>query len=626
MTMTASQPSTLEGLLARGHELEDQGAIGAARHYYEQALTLFPASALPALNLGNAAFADGDVVLAEHWYRRALTIEPCAPAELNLGNLCLDRKQAEGALRHYQRALELRQSWPPAILGIANSLITLGQQADAEATLSNEVAKGLRDRSCLHLLADLQRRRNASAALATLALDPTPNAETWASRARSRTIQLDHRGALDDMLRALELDPHNDDYRRFAICSSMLVDDVTPEQLMSWARKPKQVEAGPLAPRPPLSGRRLRIAYLSCDFRRHAAAHYLYPIIRGHDPTRFEVWMLSGTPQLDDWSQRFRQLSAHWLDLRGHSKEDARNVIEALQLDVLVECSGATVDTMLPLLDIRLAPVQLSMIGFNLTTGCPTIDYRVVSELTDPVGSSEVWNVEKLLYVKSMEYVYHYFEGGHQVTDLPALSLGYLTVGYFNNSIKLNMETLRQLRRTLKNPLVRVVLVGIDHPETVSIIQASLEGYESRLKIFGRLPFSEYLAVIRSADIAWDSYPYSGSTTTLDCMLQGVPVLTLASNKSHARSTSARMRSVGFDAFVKSSDDERVEAVLAYAEDFTALKEIRLVLAQTTKSYLRTGQSVFSRNWDEQLLRLSEIHESDSSERSPNHNPEHPRD
>lgn len=603
MTLTAS--NSLEGLLTRGQELEDHGAIGAARSHYERALTLYPESPLPALNLGNVAFSDGDIGLAERWYRRALATGPCAPAELNLGNLCLDRQQADAAFQHYQRASKLRPAWPPAILGMANSLIALGQHADAEAILNAEIAGGLRDRACLHLLAEIQHPRSASAALATLALDPAPDAETWALRAKLKTILLDNRGALNDMLRALAMDPQNDYYRRFVLFTSMLLDDVTPAQLMSWVRLPK-TEDRLVARRAPAYGRRLKIGYLSCDFRRHAAAHYLYPIISGHDRRRFEVWLLSGVIRQDAITSAFKRLDVRWLDLSMLQHDQARDQIMALELDIIVECSGNTVDSLLPLLDIRLAPLQLSMIGLNLTTGSPTIDYRVVSKLTDPLGVTEAWHSEKLLHIRSMECVYHPLEMEHTETDLPALSQHFLSVGFFNNATKLNLETIRQLKQLLDNPRIKVLIVGVDHPETVSIINCELQENSDRCQIFGRLSLPEYLAKIRSVDIAWDSYPYSGSTTTLDCLLQGVPVVTLASDKSHSRSTSARLSSIGFDEFIKKSDADRIAMIYSYIDNPTDLAKTRKNLSRATRAHLNAGQSIFSRHWDESLLDLAD--------------------
>lgn len=613
MTMTESHPSTLDGLLARGHELEDQGAIDAARTQYEQALTLFPDSPLPALNLGNAAFAAGDIAQAEHWYRRALDLGPCAPAELNLGNLRLDQRQAQTALQHYRRAATLRSSWPPAILGIANSLIALGQPAEAEACLAMEIARGLRDRACLHLLAELQRPHSASAALETLALDPAPDAETWAFRAKLKTIRLDNRGALEDMLRALELDPENDDYRRFVLFTSMLLDDITPEQLMSWVRKRSRLAGRPLAPRPPLHCRRLKIGYLSCDYRRHAAAHYLYPIIKGHDPARFEVWMLSGTPQHDEVTGTFKSLNAHWVDLQNKTDDSARRAILELELDVIVECSGNTTDSLLRLLDVRLAPLQFAMIGANMTTGSPTIDYRVASPTSDLEEISDRWHQEKILRIREMEFIYDPFSHRHLKSELPAAINCNLTIGFFNNATKLNERTIDNFSELLKNPQMRLMLIGVDHPETRLMIENAIKNRPGKFIIHGRLSHAEYLAAIREADVAWDSFPYSGATTTLDCLLQGVPIITCVGHQSHSRGTSCRLMRLGLQEFVCKDDNERLLKAQALPDRIAFLQRLRQQLPDATREALRTGVSEFSKLWDGELLKLAQNRAADHS-------------
>jgi tetratricopeptide (TPR) repeat protein len=523
---------------------------------------------------------------------------------LNLGNLCLDRQQADAAFQHYQRASKLRPAWPPAILGMANSLIALGQHADAEAILNAEIAGGLRDRACLHLLAEIQHPRSASAALATLALDPAPDAETWALRAKLKTILLDNRGALNDMLRALAMDPQNDDYRRFVLFTSMLLDDVTPGQLMSWVRKRSLLEDRPLAPRPPLVGRRLKIGYLSCDYRRHAAAHYLYPVIQGHDATRFEVWMLSGTPQTDDWTQKFRQLPAHWLDLYNISANDARLAIERLQLDVLVECSGNTVDSLLHLLDVRLAPLQLATISGTLTSGSPTIDYRIVSKWTDLPGESEKYNCERLYYMNRLQAVYHPLST-IRPTAREKVAHAPLAIGFFNNATKLNRESIVDFERILEISNTRLLIVGVTHPETRDILQRALSRFAGRVEIRPRLGREQYLASIAEVDVAWDSYPYTGSTTTTDCLLSGVPVLSRYSNRAHSRSSLSLLQAVGLADWAFRTTEDQLRKLESLMIDRSPLAALRAQLPLRVQSSEIMDVPGFMREWENMILELT---------------------
>jgi len=184
--------------------------------------------------------------------------------------------------------------------------------------------------------------------------------------------------------------------------------------------------------------RRLKIGYVSPDFRAHSVAFFMVPIIENHSKDDFEIYAYSNASKVDRFTDWFADNVDHWRDIREKTLDNIRNMIRKDEIDILVDLAGHTADNLLPIFSRRSAPVQVSYLGYPNTTGVPAMDYRIVDDITDPVGEADKLASEHLVRLPDSFLCYKMVEGYPDVGRGPMLQNRPFTFGSFNNTIKLN--------------------------------------------------------------------------------------------------------------------------------------------------------------------------------------------
>ena len=286
---------------------------------------------------------------------------------------------------------------------------------------------------------------------------------------------------------------------------------------------------------------------------------FIEPLLRHHDRSVVDVHCYYNHDARDDIAERFAGLSDHWLDIAGLDDDAVAQRIADDGIDILVDLAGHTSGGRLGVFARKPAPLQFTWLGYLCTTGVEAIDCRLCDAHTDPPGRAESWQSEKPARLPNAQWCYQPQVSPPQPGALPRLANGYWTFGSFNQASKLNTRLLQTWARLLAAiPESHLRFVGITQPLMDEKIRAifSAQGVAGdRVEIIGRVPIDDYFSQYRSIDIALDSLPYNGATTTCDALLMGVPVATVVGERAISRGGVSLLSTVGLGDWIASSSD-----------------------------------------------------------------------
>jgi predicted O-linked N-acetylglucosamine transferase (SPINDLY family) len=351
--------------------------------------------------------------------------------------------------------------------------------------------------------------------------------------------------------------------------------DVTAQDIIECASRWEERYA-PVAPKRTPSPRRagqLRIGYYSPDFRSHSISHFLLPILEGHDHQAFALYLYSDTLFNDPVTARYRALADHWRDLTRLSVAQAVELIRQDNLDLLIDCAGFFGACRPEIFARRPAPVQAHLIGYNGTTGLHSLDYRFSDALCEPAGT-ESDSTETLVRLEPGFHCYRPNFDAPAPEPPPFLSKGCITFGSFNNIAKINDEVVALWCRAMNAvPRSRLLVkaIGLGNSDSRERLRArfSAQGIAAeRIEILpGTASLEAHLKTYHRVDIALDTFPVNGTTTTLEGLWMGVPILTLQGQRHSARVSASLLSQVGLQACIATDEDAFVAAAKALAAD-----------------------------------------------------------
>lgn len=343
--------------------------------------------------------------------------------------------------------------------------------------------------------------------------------------------------------------------------------------------------------------RRLRLGLLSCDFKEHSCAYFLtgvLPHVGAHD---VELFFYSTTPVHDHFTERFRAMGA-WRDLRTHSPGAARETILRDRPDVVLDLSGWTSLQQMSLLASRLAPVQATYLGYPNTTGLPSIDARLVDSITDPPGAESLAS-ERLV---RLDPCFLCFEPDAAWPEPAPRRPGGIVFGSFNNAIKVSDACLRAWGEVLlRVPGSRLLL------KRHALTEPALRRHHATLGAMGvdparigTTPFTpttrEHIGQYVGIDIALDTFPYNGTTTTCEALWMGVPVITVLGEAHRSRVSASLLTAVGRPEWIADSPARMVDLAVALAGDPDQLARERASLRSAARgSALLDGPAMGAR-------------------------------
>jgi predicted O-linked N-acetylglucosamine transferase (SPINDLY family) len=335
----------------------------------------------------------------------------------------------------------------------------------------------------------------------------------------------------------------------------------------------------------PTPDRRLRIGYVSADFRRHSAATVFGPVVLSHDRERFEVVCYAGRRGPDDeTTARFRDAATLWRPTSGVPDMALARQIREDAIDILVDLSGHTGGHRLKVFAQRPAPVQMTAWGHALGTGLDAIDYFFADRVTVP-GEARRYFSEAVVDLPAF-VPYSPTVPSPDVTPLPALERGSVTLGCFNRLAKVTTEMVglwAAILREVAGARLLMKFHGLEHGAVQERIRTVIAEYGvdgARIEFMGGSTAVEHLAAYEQVDLALDPFPHGGGVTALDGLWMGVPMVTLAGERIPSRMGASILTTLGLEAFIARTPDEYVAVAIRQARDLPRLAALRARLRE----------------------------------------------
>ena len=519
---------------------------------YGRALALRPDDAQTHNNLGTVLKAAGRLADARDAYERALVLNPdYAEAHSNYGNALLDLGRIQEAVESHRRALVLNPDYAVAHNNLGSALKRQGEYEAAAASFETALKLMPAYSDALSNLGEVLRESGDAGA----AIDYYRRALD-ADGARP--------GIHSNLLYALNCVPEFDRGAHYA-------------EHRRWAElhtRPATVSHG----NDPNPERRIRIGYVSPDFRRHSVTYFIEPVLAAHDPGVVEVFCYASSNLRDEVSDRLRSMAHGWRDIHALGDGEAAKRIGADGIDILVDLSGHTMNGRLALFAQRPAPVQVTYLGYPNTTGLDAMDYRLTDARADPEGDGKAFHTEALVRLLDGFLCYR------PPDDTPPVAPpgdGPVTFISCNNLAKVTPPVVAAWAELLARlPDSRLLLkakalgdAGTRRRMAESF--ARLGVAEGRIDMMGWVETGSHLDVYGGVDIGLDTFPYNGTTTTCEALWMGVPVVTLSGDRHAGRVGTSLLAQVGLGELVAPSTAAYVETALNLAADRQALGRLR---------------------------------------------------
>ena len=578
-----------------GNVLIDQGKFDDARVALEASLALEPGSAIGHNMLGVALARLKHYQQAIINFQQSLALAPeFFDPLIHLGNLLLDMGNPGQAADLFSKAASLKPDSPAAWTNLAIALSTVGNHPQAQ-----------------------------SAAVRALALDPT-NVSAYVPLSNSLKAQGDLHGAENALLKALTLSPdyalarnnlanlHKDNGDLFKaieqlkialnhqpqateVHSNLLLTlQYLPEHTLErdkaerdqWASRHATGLSVKPAPMPSAPLDRIRIGFVSPDLYFHPVGRFLLPLLSCLDRTRFFVACYSDSSTQDDLSSQLRSHADLWVDSANLSHDQLDQRVRSDNIHILIDLAAHTAGNRMLVFARKPAPVQVTWLAYNGSTGLPTIDFRFSDPHMDPPGLFEGYFSEKTLRLPRTYWCYS--PPPLSIDPKPRDTTQPLTFGCLNNFCKVSPPALECWIQLLKSvPDSRLILhaaEGSGRGRIQKIFQNSNLD-PNRVQFQGRQTLENYYNSHNHIDIALDPFPFNGGITSLDALWMGVPLITLKGDRPVGRAGTSILTNLGLDEFIASTPQE----YLQIATHLALNPEKRAILRQTLRNRLQTS-------------------------------------
>ena len=580
----AGKPDYAQAYCNVGLALKDLQRTADAIVAWRQAARLNAEMAKPHTNIGIVLTLAGDAAEGRDAHRRAIILDPAfAAAYCSLGLALKDLDRTRDAVTAWQRAVQVDRHMAVAYSNIGVALVHAGQLEAGKAAHRRAIAltPGLAD------------------------------AYNGLGLALVEYCRLDE--AIRLFRRADGLDPGQALFNSNILFCLNYHPDLEAEAIFAEYRRWDEQPARPRLPpeirygndRSP--GRRIRVGYVSPDFRRHSARHFIEPLLAHHDRRQVELVAYANHAVDDEVTARCRGHVDHWRRTIGLTDEAMADLIRADAIDILVDLAGHTRDNRLSVFARRPAPVQVaSWLGYGYTTGLSAMDYFLGDAVFTPPGCEGVF-AEQVVRLPVFT-AYRPAEGMGEAGPLPAISRGHITFGTLTRMVRINHRVvrawaaiLRQLPAarlvincsSLRCPSLRWDLIArfVDHG--IGMDQLIL-GYDSP-------PWD----VLRRIDICLDGFPHNSGTTLCESLYMGLPVVTLASRPSVGRMCAALLSAIGHAEWIAADEEAYVGTAVRLAGDMPRLAALRAALRGQMQAsrlmdeagYVHSVEAAYRRMW-----------------------------
>jgi predicted O-linked N-acetylglucosamine transferase (SPINDLY family) len=569
------KPDFAEAHYNLGIALKGKGRTDDAIASYRHAVRFKPDYAEAHYNLGTALHGVGqfDEAIASHL--RAVQFKPdYVLARYNLGNALMAKRQLDEAIASYRQCIRLKPDYADVHSNLGNALKDKGQMDEAIASY----------REAIRLKPDLAMAHNN---LGNALKEIGQLNDAIACYRQAIRIDPNLSEAHSNLVRAFLYDPG---------CDSTMIS----EELWQWSRQHAEPLRRFVQPhgnnRDP--DRRLRIGYVSPDFREHVVGQNLLPLLREHNHRQMEVFCYANAIHGDQFTEQIRGYADVWRGIVGLSDSQAADLIRQDRIDILVDLALHTAGNRLLIFARKPAPVQVSYLGYCSSTGLETMDYRLSDPQMDPPDSDLSVYSERTIRLPETYWCFNVGGPTPKPGPPPAESRGFITFGCLNNFAKVPPALDLWARILQSVPQSRLIVHS--YPGTnLDAVRERFAGKgvsPDRLEFVAKQPWPEYVATHGRIDIALDPFPWGGGITSCNALWMGVPVVSLVGQTAVGRGGASILATIGTPELIARSTEEYLSIAVGLAKDLPRLAELRRTLRSRMQASPLMDAPRFARN------------------------------
>jgi predicted O-linked N-acetylglucosamine transferase (SPINDLY family) len=546
-----------------------------------KALSIKPDFAEAHSNLGLALKGQGKLDAAVECYRKALSIKPdYAEAHNNLGLALNDQGKPDAAVESYRKALSIKPDYAEAHNNLG---ITLQEQGKLDAAVASY-------RRVLSIKPDHVEAHNN---LGTALKDQGRLDDAVGCYRKSLSIKPDYAAAHNNYLMTAQYGTRH-----------------SPAELLAdHLDFGKRFEAPLRASWPSHDNdrdpqRRLRVGFVSGDLCAHPVGFFLESVLAHLDPKELDIVLYPTHSHIDALTKRLQGMGFAWESMVGLSDEHAAQRIREDAIDILVDLSGHTCHNRLRLFARKPAPVQVTWLGYPATTGLQAMDYIFCDRYGVPANESHHF-VEKPWYLPNTYLCLTPPQDEIAVAALPALTMGRVTFGSFNNLTKMNDAVVALWAQVLHAVPGSRLFLKTKQLNDTSMQRNTLSRFAARGIAANRLALeggtssrADHLATYNRVDMALDPFPYNGVTTSVECLWMGVPVITKRGDRFIARQGESILHNVGLPDWIAADHEAYVAIAVTRATDLSGLAALRATLRSRLLASPLCDAPVFARNFE----------------------------
>jgi protein O-GlcNAc transferase len=571
-------PRYAEALGNLGVLLEESGQLDAAILAFHQAIAITPEHPAVLNNLGNALKQKGMLPDSVAAYRKAIALKPdLAELHNNLAVALRDSGQLEESIAACRRAIALRANFAEAISNLGVSLEETGNLDEAQAAYRQAIIIKPAYADAHYNLGNLFKaigQVDQSIATYRLAVSLKPS-----------LIE-----AHSNLVYAMHFHP---DYDAKAIAGELRRWNQQHAEPMKQFVRPNDNQ--------PVPDRRLRIGYVSPDFREHPVGRFLLPLLANLDKEKFEIFAYSNSLRSDGMTDTLRSHVDAWHNITALSDPQAADLIRSDKIDILIDLTMHMALNRLRLFSIKPAPVQITWLAYCSSTGLDAMDYRISDRFLDSPGMDDAIYSETTIRLAETYWCYQPSIPPLEIGALPALDHKQITFGCLNNFAKVSEPTLDAwIRLLLAVPNSRLLLHAPpgNHRTTFTEKFRRAGIHADRIHFAGKAPAGSYFRLYHQIDIALDPFPYGGGTTTCDALWMGVPVITLAGKTAVGRGGVSILTHLNLPELIADTREQYVQIATQLANDLPRLSDLRATLRQRMEKSVLMDATRFTRNME----------------------------
>ncbi len=579
--LVSRKPQHIEAHVMLGDLCNTLGRPEEAYVYFLKIVTLYPEESRYIYKLGVTQRTAGKLLEAINLFQKALELNPDYLEALNSqGNIYFEIGHYDKAEENFLKIIKKKETAVGAHVNLAQVYRSRGKTKKAIFHLEKAINLNAADILPYILLsfAYLQACRQED--------------------------------CIDVSKKAMEIDPSDSMSQQNYMFNMHYSSEIEKNEIFSahikWGNKNQNLEVKLLTNLPILK-KRLRVGYVSSDLRRHSVGYFMKPIIKGHDRNVVEPYVYYNYKIVDKVTEEFiAMLPYSWRDIHTLTTQQAEDLIREDRIDILVDLSGHTSGNRLDLFKQRNVPVQITYLGYPDTTGLSTMDYRITDSFADPEKLADPFYSEQLLRIDPLFLCYDPPDDLPEIEHRKKEAAHSIVFGSFNASSKLSRRTLAVWSRLLcSDRSFSLVLKSIPFrdEEIAQDVKNIFQGYgvlPEQINIIGYTEsMKEHFKLYNQVDIALDPFPYNGTTTTMEALVMGCPVVVLEGDRHSARVGGSILSSLGLHELIAKDEADYIKIAIELASDRNKIDEYKRTIRDRLMSSVLTDQRAFVRKLED---------------------------